>query len=170
MVKTKLPKLFSRKWLNNDEGTAYVVLYAEVEGGYRKHKEDRSVNASVEIKDCNRQITLDFYYYCGKEYKKRLNKIRLLIETLEKLEAFMKANPPVFTPRKNKERAANLRRLGCHDFDGEIEEEDTLELTQDMIHEEGSLTVTTAAVNDLPASKGKIHEASAVVYPVAPKN
>jgi acetone carboxylase gamma subunit len=95
MAKTKLPKIYKRKWLNTDRGTAYVVIDAEVEKGYGKYKNNLNVDAGLEIKDCNRQVHIEFYYHNERSYKQRLRKIRLFIDILLELEAFMKANPPV---------------------------------------------------------------------------
>lgn len=95
--KPKLPKLYKRRWINKGEGTAYVVIDAKVEGHWDEGKfpEDRHIEADVEIKDCSRQVTLEFSCWSMKEYKERLVKLQGIIDDLEGLIRFMVANPPV---------------------------------------------------------------------------
>jgi hypothetical protein len=101
MSKKKLPKLFRRKWLNKDKGSAYIIIDAEVEKqDWGKKKGSLNVDASIEIKDCHRQSELEFHYYDEQQYKARLKKIKLFIESLQDLEKFMKANPPVIVREK----------------------------------------------------------------------
>jgi hypothetical protein len=101
MSKSKFPKLYRRKWLNGDKGSAYIIVDASVEAiDYGKRKGGTEVSASVDIKDCHRQCSLEFYYYNPKQYQQRLKKIRLYIQTLQDLEAFMVANPPQEAPAK----------------------------------------------------------------------
>jgi hypothetical protein len=130
------------------------MIDASVEKGYGEdYKNDRHVDATFEIKDCNRQASIDFYYHNDRGYKQRLKKIRDMIEALEDLERFMKANPPVRAPKKKKEDSSA--------------EDSTLELTKEMeleLVEEGSLSVTTEAVNDLPAPR--VLQTTAIVRPV----
>lgn len=110
MSRTKLPKLYKRTWLNSDRGTAYCVIEAEVEKvTYGKRKGGTDCCATFEIKDCNRQASIEFYYYNAKDYQKRLTKIRRLIDNLEELEAFMRANPPLPPPDKVNETKAKKK-------------------------------------------------------------
>lgn len=96
MSKKKLPKLFRRRWLNKETGTAYSIIDAEVTLiDWGKKKGGTEVSASLDLKDCTRQISLEFYYYTQKEYKQRLTKIAGLKKDIEDLEAFMLANPPI---------------------------------------------------------------------------
>lgn len=145
MAKEKLPKLFRRKWLNNDKGSAYIIVDASVEKHWdKKYPEDRSVDAGIEIKDCYKQSNLEFNYYDEQDYQRRLKKIRLYIETLEELEAFMKANPPINNHSKKKKKNKEVDPISIKDTEGE-------------------LPITTEAVNDLPAKKSEVIEATATL-------
>jgi hypothetical protein len=103
MSKKKLPKLYRRTWLNKGEGTAYIVIDAEVETiDYGKRKGGTEVSATLDLKDCNRQICLEFWYNGQKEYKERLAKIALLKKQVDDLQNFMLANPPTEPPKEEK--------------------------------------------------------------------
>jgi hypothetical protein len=106
MAEKKLPKIYRRQWLNKDEGSGYIIIEAEVERHWNaeKHPEARHLSANVEIKDCNRQINLDFWANDEKEYKQRLKKMRQLIETLEEFEKFLIENPVVDKTKAKKKK------------------------------------------------------------------
>jgi hypothetical protein len=105
MSKKKFPKLFRRRWLNRDKGSAYVFVDAQVSLiDWGRRKGGTEVDATLELKDCNRQICLEFYYHSEKTYKQRLKKIADLKKDIEDLEAFMIANPPTKAPEKEEEK------------------------------------------------------------------
>jgi hypothetical protein len=86
-------KLYKRQWLNEDKGSAYVVLEAE-------HSSYGGVWASVEIKDCTRQVSLEFDYASEEERQRRLNKVDELIKTLYEMKAFIEETKPTKKKRK----------------------------------------------------------------------
>lgn len=100
MSKKKLPSIYRRKWLNKKEGTAYINVQADVEGGYGKDDKDTILSAYVEFKDCTRQCSLEFYAYDQQEFKERMAKLDLIINELNILREFMVANPPSRVSRK----------------------------------------------------------------------
>lgn len=79
----------SRKFLNKKIGLAAIETYIALDTF------DSGVNASVDISDCNRKVSLDFYVYNYKEnvVKEKLNKLDLIINELtifrSKLEEFI---------------------------------------------------------------------------------
>lgn len=95
MKKPPLPKHFKRFFLNEDEGSAYIMINAELEETYSKNGKTY-LDARVEIKDCNRQCEIDFSVYGSKEglYQERLTKLDNMISALTELLDFMVANPP----------------------------------------------------------------------------
>lgn len=103
MPKEKLPKLYRRKWINKRKGTAYIVTSANMHSGWRD-KTTRHADAEIEIKDCFKQMTLEFYYNNEKQYKQRLKKIDLLTRELMVLKQFMLDNPPVAEKKKAKDK------------------------------------------------------------------
>lgn len=160
MSKKNLPKLFKRFWLNKSHGSAYVMIDASIEASYSKNTpNDRSLNATVEIKDCNRQLELEFYAYNTAQHKTKLKKLRDLISGLQELEQFMVDNPPIKTKRKKKGiklHRSILERTTLFDADDYLPEDEE--------DEEGALEVTTEAVNDPPAPI--IHESSSTLQPI----
>lgn len=105
MEKTKLPKHYKRTWLN-EEGSGYIITEASV----CKHWSSKGkgidrfyIDADVEIKDCNRQINLEFYCNNKEQYEKRLVKLQLMIDQLEEVKAFMLANPVTHTQAEEDE-------------------------------------------------------------------
>jgi len=64
----------SRKFLNKKEGFAAIQTHVSVE--YTE------VTASIDISDCSRKISLDFWSWKEKDYKPKLEKIDLLISEL----------------------------------------------------------------------------------------
>lgn len=90
--KKDLPKIYERKWLNENEGSAYSILEAKVQEGWN-FKDRVTVDASLQLKDCNRQIELEFQYWSEEDYQQRLRKVNDLLATVQKLKDFMVANP-----------------------------------------------------------------------------
>lgn len=80
-------KLFKRTWLNEDQGTAYVVIDAE------KSDNSKYVDVCFEIKDCSRQISLDFYYHDEEERQAKIAKVDRFIAHLNELKDFIVRNP-----------------------------------------------------------------------------
>jgi len=68
----------SRKFLNKKIGVAAVETYISLDTF------DSGVNASIDISDCNRKVSLDFYVYNynKKIVKEKLDKLDLLINEL----------------------------------------------------------------------------------------
>lgn len=68
----------SRKFLNKKTGLAAIEAYIDLD------KFDGGINASFDMSDCNRKISLDFYIYDYKEksINDKLNKVELLIDEL----------------------------------------------------------------------------------------
>lgn len=93
MAKKKLPSLYKRDFLNKDKGSAYIIIDASVEPHWN-YEDGTTLDAGVELKDCNRQISLEFYANNMKEYAKVMKKMDLLIGRLEELREFMRANKP----------------------------------------------------------------------------
>ena len=63
-----------RKFLNKNKGTAAI----EIDSGVTHY----SLDGSVEITDCNRKISLDFYFRDDASFKDKTNKLNILIEEL----------------------------------------------------------------------------------------
>lgn len=169
MAKKKLPSICRRAWLNKKEGTAYIYVHGEMEEGYGDYKEDRSFYGTFEIKDCNRQATIEFWYSNDKEYKDRLHKVARMKEEIAALEEFMLANPPVYVPRKKKkkekEERVNKVPATC-DIPGLGTV--TTWVDKDDIPEGEELTTTTEAINDAQDAKPVI-QATANLTPVSVK-
>lgn len=110
MKNEEYPKLFSREWLNKDDGGGYIIVEASNEPNYAL-KDCRHLFATVEIKDCSRQVRLDFQAYEEKELQARIDKINLIINKFEELKAFMLANPPVDANMEDKEVAKSINKM-----------------------------------------------------------
>jgi hypothetical protein len=83
-----MPKpLYDRHWLTSKEGSGYVILNAT--------QDEHWTYVDVELKDCSRQISLDFGYDDDESYAERLEKIELLIAKLRRLQRWMANHPPV---------------------------------------------------------------------------
>ncbi len=85
MNKPKQPKFpdktyNSRKFLNKHLGLAAIESYISID------RIDGGVEASIDISDCNRKISLDFYLFNteDKYVKKRLDKLNLIVEEVTK--------------------------------------------------------------------------------------
>jgi hypothetical protein len=79
-------KLYYRNWLN-PEGSAYLIVNAEAA--------DNWVYAELEIKDCTRQVSLDFGF-SNKDAdgrQQRLDKIDHLVAQLNGLRAWIESQP-----------------------------------------------------------------------------
>jgi hypothetical protein len=125
MDKEKLPKLYKREWLNEDEGSAYFIIEAGVDEHW-KWEDAVTLDASLQIKDCNRQIELEFYAGDEEEYRKRINKINLLIGALEELRQFMLDNPAKNgTIKKKKKEEDKVEVLNLTEYLERLEEEST---------------------------------------------
>lgn len=72
-------KYYSRKWLNQKEGTAFIE--ASIEDSYSKYKD-----STLNISDCNKKISLDFSFHTQKEKKEKLKKLDLLINELKEFK------------------------------------------------------------------------------------
>lgn len=83
-----IEKLYKREWLNDDEGTAYIVLSGE------KCDTSKYIDASIEIKDCFKQINLDFDYHDEESKNKRITKIDSFIDYLQEVKGFIVRNDP----------------------------------------------------------------------------
>jgi len=84
-------KYYSRKFLNKAVGLAAIetnIESCEWSGG--------SVNATVSITDCSRQISLDFSVYSKKDLDEKIKKINLLITELTKLQEMFIENSDDF--------------------------------------------------------------------------
>lgn len=104
--------MYIRKWLNDDTGRAHIIINARVfKNPVRKYHDSedsldmkgtktndfhRNIFSEVSIADCSRTTSLEFYCN-GKESKpdaylkqlnKRRKKLRILIDSLLKLEDF----------------------------------------------------------------------------------
>ena len=64
--------MYVRKWLNK-EGRAFIEIDAAEYGN----------GGDVTIADCERRIQLDFAVYDNKEFKPKLAKLDLIIESLQ---------------------------------------------------------------------------------------
>jgi hypothetical protein len=88
-------KIFRRIWLNKDRGSAYIMVTASKRSHTYTNKrtskttEEQWIDADVELKDCNRQINLEFYCGCEKTKKQRIKKLEILIKELSDLKAFI---------------------------------------------------------------------------------
>lgn len=76
----------SRKFLNKKSGLAAIEAYIDLD------KFDGGINASFDVADCNRKVSLEFYIYDYKDksVNEKLNKLDLLIAEL--LEFKLKLN------------------------------------------------------------------------------
>lgn len=80
--------MYIRKWLNDekDGGVAFVSINAETGRN--------GIEANIDIGDCNRKVSLDFFCYgkdsaeVKRDIKKRMKKLKILIDSLNKLYAF----------------------------------------------------------------------------------
>jgi hypothetical protein len=120
MEKDELPKLYKRDWLNEDEGSAYIIIDASLAEDW-KTTDGRQLEASVQFKDCNRQIDLEFSPWKAEDNDKYLRKLQLIIDRLEELKAFMVANPTIDGKIKKDRKAANP----VQELLEELEEEST---------------------------------------------
>ena len=77
-IKPKLQeiKYHKRKFLNKDDGLAAIETTITLERS--------DLSASIDISDCNRKVSLDFYVYNYKEkvVKEKLDKLDLVINEL----------------------------------------------------------------------------------------
>lgn len=89
-------KLYKRKWLNDEEGTAFVEIQMEQQSNTFSKK--TGAWGCITIKDCTRQCSLEMDYYDEKDYKQRLRKIRRLRKLINEVEDWMVAHPPVDIP------------------------------------------------------------------------
>lgn len=74
-----------RKYLSpvsSKEGSDIKITATEFNGGY--------VDAHVSIRDCNRGVTLGFYYEDPKGKVEKIKKLEVLINELTKLRDWMK--------------------------------------------------------------------------------
>jgi hypothetical protein len=85
MNKPKQPKFpnktySSRKFLNKNTGLAAIETSISID------RIDGGIDASVDISDCNRKISLDFYVFNTEEkyVKKRIDKLNLIVEEITK--------------------------------------------------------------------------------------
>lgn len=99
MSKRKEKKLYKRKWLNDTDGTAYIVIDMSTE---TLTDGSTSLYGVLEIKDCNRQAAIEFWCDGEKDFKLRLKKLARIRKAVNELEAFMLANPPRKAPKKPK--------------------------------------------------------------------
>jgi len=67
-------KYNSRKFLNKQTGLAAIQLSADVQSSW--------ADITVNISDCNRQVSLDFCFRSVKGYKDQRAKLQLLINEL----------------------------------------------------------------------------------------
>lgn len=95
----KSKKHNSRKFLNSKHGLAAIETSCDVSGW--------SMDTSVTISDCNRNITLDFSVYREKDYAEKAKKLALIINELVTVQEFMEANLDTFIEAKKK---ADLER------------------------------------------------------------
>lgn len=90
----ELAKLYKRLWLNEDTGSAYAIISATSEEHW-KTKDGRSLYVDLELKDCSRQICLEFSASTDEEYKAKLRKIDTLVAALHEMKAFMLEHPVI---------------------------------------------------------------------------
>ena len=76
---------YKRQFLNTEEHNGMACIEACV-----YEREDKNVEASVNISDCNRTVQLDFGVW-GSDTENNLIKIRRLITTLKAFETALKA-------------------------------------------------------------------------------
>lgn len=79
--------VYKRQWLNEDEGTAYMVLNADVSPS------GLSIDVDVELKDCSRQVNLDFWFSTEDERKLKLAKMDRLIALLQEGRDIIATHP-----------------------------------------------------------------------------
>lgn len=76
--------LHLRKFLNKDEGLAAIEAHVNVDYN--------DIEANIDISDCNRKVSLSFWTINSKDAEKKLQKIDLLIDSLNKFkEAYIEA-------------------------------------------------------------------------------
>lgn len=75
-------RYYKRKFLNKDEGIALIEVTGE--------QYSESVSLYVVLSDCNRQISLDFYFENEEVRQERLDKMDLLIAELKEARKFIK--------------------------------------------------------------------------------
>lgn len=92
--KTRQQKIYKRTWLNSDKGSAYIIVDCSVHDwkDTKAGTKERWVQADIEIKDCNRQIGLEFSAYTESRRKQRIKKIERMIKELESVKAFLEAH------------------------------------------------------------------------------
>jgi len=77
-IKPKLQeiKYHKRKFLNKDDGLAAIETTITLERS--------DLSASIDISDCNRKVSLDFYMYTPttKAINDRINKLNILVDSL----------------------------------------------------------------------------------------
>lgn len=110
MAKEKLPKIYKRRWLNRSEGSAYIIIAGEVESWSKSGS--TSLNLDVEIKDCTRQCSLEFWANDVAQWKERIAKMDGLIKSLQEARAFLEANPPKKGKSKKKDDTPKFIEIG----------------------------------------------------------
>ena len=79
---------WGRKFLSNHFHEGSVVRWCVDQDVFEHHKTKkpcRSCSAFLEIRDCTRTISLDFYFSTERERKQRVKKITKLIDELVKM-------------------------------------------------------------------------------------
>ncbi len=94
----------SRKFLNKKSGTAAV----EITGSDPNNK--HSLDLSVDISDCSRKISLDFYVWDDKSYKEKSVKIDTLIDEITKAKEWLDKAYPVFAKAKKEKQPKKSTR------------------------------------------------------------
>jgi len=95
----------SRKFLNSKEGIAAIQTNCYIS--------DWSMDATVIISDCNRNVSLDFSVYQPKNYVEKYKKLSLLINELVSLQEFMAANIDNYTEEHKKASIKSKTTLGA---------------------------------------------------------
>ncbi len=81
-------RIFTREWLNPDEGMAYISLSIQPAS-----KPGRWHYPSLEIADCSRRINLEFDYETEEQRQDRIYKLNVIRSQLTILEAYLHDNP-----------------------------------------------------------------------------
>jgi hypothetical protein len=99
---TKQNKYHSRKFLNKKQGMAAIECIGSVS--------NYSLDLDINITDCNRKISLDFYAFNPKSAKEKLAKIDLLLSEIDAARCYYAEAIPQFEAEYNKQKAESKLR------------------------------------------------------------
>jgi lipopolysaccharide biosynthesis protein len=100
---SKNNKYHSRKFLNKKQGMAAIECIGSLT--------DYSLDIDINISDCSRKVSLDFYAMNPKDAKEKLNKLDLLLSEIAAARVYYADNISAFEELyNNKRKEIKLRK------------------------------------------------------------